>query len=474
MITNEELKLRELFRTWSGAEPEKITDLPLSGSYRRYFRLERQGTSVIGVYNEDRKENDAFISFTKDFRRQGLPVPDILAADPDEGIYLLTDLGDHTLFSLLSEIRRDDRDFPDEAIRLYRKVISFLPVFQVVAGSGLDYSKCHPRKIFDSQSMMWDLNYFKYYFLKLAKIPYDEQRLEDDFSSLVTFLLGAGADHFMYRDFQSRNVMLLDGEPFFIDYQGGRLGPLQYDIASLLYDAKASIPELVRDSLLEHYLDELEKYTPVDRESFRRYYHGFVLIRILQAMGAYGFRGYYENKPHFLKSIPFAVANIEHLLKKKILPVSMPMLHDILERVVANPLFRHYQPPENELVVTVFSFAYKSGIPADENGNGGGFVFDCRGLPNPGRLEEYRQITGKDPRVIDFLNKEPEVHEFLNHVTALVDQSVKRYIERRFTSLVVCFGCTGGQHRSVFCAEELAGHVRSKFAVKVIVAHREL
>jgi len=448
--------------------------LPVSGSYRKYFRLERQGSSVIGVFNDDWKENEAFISFTKDFRRNNLPVPDLLASDPEGRAYLITDLGDQTLFNYLSGIRKDDHDFPEDAIRIYKMVIEFLPIFQVVAGKGLDYSKCYPRKVFDSQSMRWDLNYFKYYFLKLAKIPYDEQNLEDDFTSLVQFLLGAGSEHFMYRDFQSRNIMLVKGTPFFIDYQGGRKGPLQYDIASLLYDAKASMPEPLRDLLLEYYLDILGKYSPVDRQSFLKYYSGFVLIRILQALGAYGFRGYYENKPHFLKSIPFAVGNLEYLLEKRSLPVPLPMLQEVLNSIVQNPAFRHYQAPENELTVTVSSFAYKTGIPGDESGNGGGFVFDCRALPNPGKFEEYRLFNGKDQQVIDFLGKEPAVDEFLNHVCSLVDQSVKRYIERGFTSLTVNFGCTGGQHRSVYCADEVARHIQSKFAVKVIIRHTEL
>jgi aminoglycoside/choline kinase family phosphotransferase len=473
-MSNEEVKIRELYRKWAGEEAERVTFLPVSGSYRSYFRLERQGSSVIGVFNEDLKENDAFFSFTKDFRHHNLPVPDLLASDPDGRVYMLTDLGDQTLFNYLSGIRKDDHDFPREAIGIYQKVIGFLPVFQVVCGKELDYSKCYPRKVFDSQSMLWDLNYFKYYFLKLARILYDEQKLEDDFSSLVQFLLGAGAGHFMYRDFQSRNIMLVNGEPYFIDYQGGRKGPLQYDIASLLYDAKASIPEPVRDLLLEYYLDVLEHYLPVDRQSFRQYYYGFVLIRILQALGAYGFRGYYENKPHFLKSIPFAVGNLEYLLKTKSFPVHLPMLLDVLERIVQNPSFRQYKAPENELTVTVSSFSYKTGIPVDESGNGGGFVFDCRALPNPGKFEEYRQFSGKDQQVIDFFVKEPAVDEFLNHACSLVDQSVKRYIERGFTSLTVSFGCTGGQHRSVYCAGELAKHIQSKFRVKVILRHTEL
>jgi hypothetical protein len=278
----------------------------------------------------------------------------------------------------------------------------------------------------------------------------------------------------MYRDFQSRNIMLLEREPRFIDYQGGRKGPLQYDIASLLYDAKASIPEPVRDLLLDYYLEVLEKHLPVDRKIFHQYYTGFVLIRILQALGAYGFRGYYENKPHFLKSIPFAIANLQYLLGTKSLPVPMPMLREVLDKIIVNPAFHSFRNTENRLTVRISSFSYKSGIPGDESGNGGGFVFDCRSLPNPGRFEEYRLFTGKDQPVIVFLEKEAEVGEFLNHACSLVDQSVRKYIERDFTSLVVSFGCTGGQHRSVYCAEELARHLQSKFDIAIDLQHTAL
>jgi hypothetical protein len=278
----------------------------------------------------------------------------------------------------------------------------------------------------------------------------------------------------MYRDFQSRNIMLIQGEPWFIDYQGGRKGPLQYDIASLLYDAKASIPEAVRDVLLEYYLDVLENHFPVNRKSFRQFYAGFVLIRILQALGAYGFRGYYENKPHFLKSIPFAIANLKYLMETKPLPLPLPMLTQVLREIIANPGFQLSTATGNQLKVTISSFSYKTGIPADKGGNGGGFVFDCRALPNPGRFEEYLSLTGMDPQVIAFLEKESEVAAFLNHACFLVDQSIRRYLDRGFTSLTVSFGCTGGQHRSVYCAGEMASHIHSKFGVTVDLNHTAL
>jgi aminoglycoside/choline kinase family phosphotransferase len=473
-MKNEEEKIRELYRKWAGGEPGSMTFLPVSGSYRKYYRLQHGEETVIGVFNDDRKENEAFLSFTENFILHGLPVPQVHAVDDERLVYLLSDLGDQTLFSYLSARRKDDLDFPQDIVSLYEKVVEILPEFQVVAGSDLDYSRCYPRQAFDSQSMMWDLNYFKYYFLKLAKVPFDEQKLEDDFHTLVRFLRAAGSGHFMYRDFQSRNVMLVEGEPWFIDYQGGRKGPLQYDIASLLYDAKASIPESVRERLLEKYLDGVGKYFPIDRDAFRLYYPGFVLIRILQALGAYGFRGYYENKPHFLKSIPFAIENLEHLLNAKFVPVHLPMLEKVLAQIVSNPSFRSFRETTSPLLVSISSFSYKSGIPGDDSGNGGGFVFDCRALPNPGRFEEYKVFSGKDQPVITFLEKEPAVGEFLNHAFSMVDHSIRVYIERGFTNLSVSFGCTGGQHRSVYCAGELAKHIASKFGVTVSLHHREL
>jgi hypothetical protein len=277
----------------------------------------------------------------------------------------------------------------------------------------------------------------------------------------------------MYRDFQSRNIMLQDGKPWFIDYQGGRKGPLQYDIASLLYDAKAAIPEKVREKLLNVYLNELEKQIPVDRQEFKRFYFGFVLIRILQALGAYGFRGYYENKPHFLKSIPFAIQNLKFLIAQDLIPSGLPMLTGVLKEMTENPKFFNPEVAQNNLTVSIFSFSYKRTFPEDPGGNGGGFVFDCRALPNPGKIDAYKSLTGRDQPVIDFLKKESSVDEFLNHIFALVDQSVKRYIERDFSSLMVSFGCTGGQHRSVYCAEELAKHLRTKFPALVNLVHIE-
>jgi hypothetical protein len=321
---------------------------------------------------------------------------------------------------------------------------------------------------------MWDLNYFKYYFLKLSKIPFDEQKLEDDFEKFTRFLLSTDRDYFLYRDFQSRNVMLVDGIPYFIDYQGGRKGALQYDIASLLYDAKADIPQEVRDHLLETYMSTLNSMIDFDRQSFLEFYYGYVFIRIMQALGAYGFRGFYERKSHFLKSVPYAIRNLEILLHNVKLPVEIPALTDAWSRLIRSTYLRQLGDADLGLIVRIQSFSYKRGIPWDEKGHGGGFVFDCRALPNPGRYPEYVNSTGSDKDVIDFLKKEEDVSHFLTHVFEIIDQAVLSYQKRNFTDLMIAFGCTGGQHRSVYCSNQLSKYIKEKHNIDVEVRHREL
>lgn len=427
---------------------------------------------AIGTWNEDEKENDAFVIFSRHLRSKGVCVPEIYEYDPLDQIYLQEDLGDVTLFSYLSEIRAKN-GFSNEIVDAYRKVIKQLPDIQVTAGMTIDFNYCYPRKAFDRQSMMWDLNYFKYYFLKLAKISFDEQALEDDYIAFCDYLLKADGIFFMMRDFQSRNILLKHGEPWFIDYQGGRRGPLQYDLASLLYDAKADIPQVVREELIEEYLDHLEKIQPVNRKEFKQYFYGYVLIRMMQAMGAYGFRGFYEKKTHFLKSIPFALQNLNVVMNKIDIPILLPELYKVLTSLSGSEVLKNIAAKETELTVSITSFSYKKGIPADPSGNGGGFVFDCRALPNPGRLAEYQQLTGKDKEVISYLEAYPEVDEFLHSAFSLVDQSVNAYLQRKFSHLSVQFGCTGGKHRSVYSAERLAAHLKSSFQVRVVLHHRE-
>jgi len=467
-----EQKLSDLFQKRFMEDVTSSEMLPPSGSYREYIRLQSMHHHVIGTWNEDEKENNAFVSFSNHLRTCGVNVPEIYDYDAKARIYLQEDLGDVTLFSFLTEVRAKN-GFSSEITEAYRKVVRVLPDIQVTAGKGIDFNFCYPRKAFDRQSMMWDLNYFKYYFLKLAKVSFDEQALEDDYASFCDYLLKAEGNFFMMRDFQSRNILLRNNEPWFIDYQGGRRGALQYDLASLLYDAKADIPQQVREELIEEYLDNLAKIYPVDRKEFKQYFYGYVLIRMMQAMGAYGFRGFYEKKAHFLKSIPFALENLSVVMKKIDIPIQLTELYNVLNSLSESEVLKNIVAKETELTVAITSFSYKKGIPADPTGNGGGFVFDCRALPNPGRLVEYQKLTGKDREVITYLEAYPEVETFLNTVFSLIDQSVKGYLERKFSNLSVQFGCTGGQHRSVYSAERLAAHLRNNFPVKVVLKHRE-
>ncbi len=445
----------------------------LGGSGRAIVRLTGGGFSAIGVLYEVREENAAFIEFSRHFRRHGLPVPEIYAEDLSHGAYLEEDLGDTTLFEFL-QANRTGEAIAEPAIEAYRQVVAALPRFQVEAGRDLNYKLCYPRASFDRQSIAWDLNYFKYYFLRLSGVPFNEQALEDDFSRLTKFLLSAERDSFLYRDFQSRNVMLRGGQPFFLDYQGGRKGALQYDIASLLYDGKADLPPALRQLLLDHYLDCLDGYIRVDRQAFMEHYYAFVYIRILQALGAYGFRGFYERKAHFLQSVPYALKNLRWLAQNVRLPIALPALMDALQAMSGSEKLQGLASPPEGLKVRIFSFSFHRDLPADESGNGGGFVFDARSLPNPGREERFRRLTGRDAAVIDYLDREASVHQFLSSVRSLVDASVSAYQRRGFTSLMVSFGCTGGQHRSVYLAEQLARHLRSSGGVEVTLRHIEL
>ncbi len=462
--------LTALFESRFGEPVGRVVPLKGDASARKLFRLTSASRTAIGVLNPDSRENGAFLEFSRHFRKCALPVPEIYAEDLDQGVYLEEDLGDTTLFQLLTTDRVND-ELSGEVLTLYREVVGFLPRFQIEAARTLNYGVCYPRSSFDKQSMMWDLNYFKYYFLRLAKIPFNEQALEDDFQRFTEFLLAARRRFFLYRDFQSRNIMIRDGAPFFIDYQGGRRGPLQYDVASLLYDAKADLPVDVRDDLLTRYLDAAAKLETIDRTAFLTYYPGFVYIRIMQAMGAYGLRGFYERKHHFLASIPYAIRNLEYLLRTADLPVELPELTQVWRRLVASSSLRQFGTASLKLTVRIQSFSYTDGVPTDEKGHGGGYVFDCRALPNPGRFEQYMRLTGRDDAVIAFLEREPAVRDFIGHVFALISQTVGNYQQRNFTDLLVAFGCTGGQHRSVYCAERLARHLREQFQVNVEVRH---
>ena len=487
--------LKTLFERHFHLPVERVQPLQgqLGGSGRKIVRLSGERISAVGILYDVREENVAFLEFSRHFRRHGLPVPEIYAEDLSQGAYLEEDLGNTTLFEFLSDHRNDDhRDgaaIAPEAVAAYRKVVAVLPRFQVEAGRDLNYKVCYPRSSFDRQSIAWDLNYFKYYFLRLAGIPFNEQALEHDFSRLTKFLLNASRDYFLYRDFQSRNIMLrrvpskvLNGvlsedRPFFLDYQGGRKGALQYDIASLLYDAKADLPPDLRQQLLDRYLDSLAGFLDLDRAAFMQFYYAYVYVRIMQALGAYGFRGFYERKEHFLQSVPYALKNLRWLLHNVELPIALPALMEAFKSMVASEKLQGLtatSQPE-KLTVRIFSFSFHRGLPQDEAGNGGGFVFDGRSLPNPGREERFKTLTGKDAQVIDYLNQQESVRQFLASAMSLVDASVSAYQRRGFKHLMVSFGCTGGQHRSVYLAEQLAEHLRgqSKDGVEVVVRHRE-
>ncbi|MBN2613355.1 MAG: phosphotransferase [Bacteroidales bacterium] len=463
-------ELKKLYAAWAGEEVISMESLPESGSVRKYYRIKGAGRMAIGVYNPDNRENTAFVYLSRHLKKHGVNVPEVYLADLAEDIYLVEDLGDMMLYNYYNA----NINNRESVVNLYKSVIREMPTLQANAARGLDFGVCYPRAAFDQQSMMWDLHYFKSYFLKLTGVKFYEQDLEDDFNALTKFLLQAKREYFLFRDFQSRNIMLHSGKVYFIDYQGGRKGALQYDIASLLFEAKTSLSPEIRDELLAYYIEIFSSVKGFNSKNFLKYYYGYVLIRMLQALGAYGFRGYFERKQFFLQSIPPAVKNLEWLVQHADFGVKLPQLENCFEQIIQSEISRQFELPADEFTVSVNSFSYKSGIPLDNSGNGGGFVFDCRALSNPGRYEQYKAYTGKDYPVIEFLNGQGEVQEFLNHAYAIVESSIKNYKERNFAHLMVNFGCTGGQHRSVFCAEEISSRIKQKPGVKVITRHREL
>lgn len=469
-------RIVRLFEAHFDTDPTAIVELAGDGSQRSYFRLVGPDLeTAVGAIGPDHEENRAFLSFSRSFREAGLPVPRIFGTDEEAGVWLEEDLGDTTLFEYLVDARsREGKPFPESVEAVYRRVLELLPRFQVEGSKVIDFDVAYPRHAFDRRSIQWDLNYFKYHFLKLAHIPFNEERLERDFRTLTRYLLKPDRDYFLYRDFQSRNIMIRDGEPWFLDYQGGRRGALHYDPASLLYDAKSNIPEEVRGRLLEHYLDVLSGHVDLDRETFREHYRAYVLVRMMQAMGAYGYRGFFERKPRFLQSIPFAARNLARILTRG-LPLDVPELEGIFGRIADTWGGSGGDEDEGEgLVVQLSSFSYKGGYPTDRGGHGGGFIFDCRAIPNPGRHLEYSDLSGLDDEVVEYLEEWPEAEGFWKNVRQIVDAQVQEYLRRGFTSLSVAFGCTGGQHRSVYFAERLARHLDATYSdVTVRLRHRE-
>lgn len=500
-------KLIELYKEWCGKEPVRIETLPKAGSNRKYVRFYNpegmEPQTVIGVVGLSRDENHAFVYLTQHFTRRKLPVPKILAVSEDEMRYLQTDLGDCTLYKALEKGREAGR-YNVEERELLRRTMTALPELQIRGARELDFTQCYPQQEFDRTGVLFDLYYFKYCFLKATGLDFHEVKLEAAFQLMAGDLTEPCGESFLYRDFQARNVMLsLDGNPYFIDYQGGRRGAVQYDVASFLWQASAKYPEGLRNELIDVYIRSLKQYTEVNEVTFRKKLRIFVLFRTLQVLGAYGFRGYYERKKYFLDSIPPAMDNLRNLLAEG--ACSYPYLADVLKRMVNLPQFVATEPApkiredgfrtadrnvfkahvqdglatyskydnKGELIVRVFSFSFHKGIPEDTSGNGGGYVFDCRSTHNPGRYEPYKKLTGLDEPVIRFLEDDGEILTFLESVYKLADAHVTRYLQRGFTSLMFSFGCTGGQHRSVYSAQHLAEYIHRKFGVEVQICHRE-
>lgn len=449
------------------------------GSNRHYYReVDAKGKTYIRVEGTNKEENSAFIYLSQHFASKGLSVPQVYWVSEDGMSYTQDDLGDLLLFDAIRH-GRETGEFSVEEKDLLARTLRALAHIQIKGAEDLDWSYCFPVPAMDERSIRWDLNYFKYCFLKGTKIEFSEPLLEDEFDRLTALILAQPADSFLYRDCQSRNVMIKDGQPFFIDFQGGRRGPTQYDVASFLWQAKANIPAALREELVELYLDELQSLLPsLDKQAWKDALPHFVLFRTLQVLGAYGYRGFFERKQHFIQSIPNALRNLRAVLEcmrddyPYLCTIAAQLVSTILSDTTTDETSQNLPTP-NALLVTVYSFSFKKGLPVDESGNGGGYIFDCRSTHNPGKYEQYKQLTGLDQPVIDFLEQDGEITTFLQSVDKLIDHHVERFLERGFTHLQVCFGCTGGQHRSVYSAEYTAKRLHAKYGVRVHLIHRE-
>jgi Predicted phosphotransferase related to Ser/Thr protein kinases len=463
-------QIESLFEKFTGESVLSVEELPSSGSNRRYFRVKGDTKTLIGAKGTCREENIAFWTIAEHFRAKGLNVPKVYAHSDDFMYYIQEDLGREMLFDRISEGREKGR-YSEEEKALLVKTMQRLPDLQFKGAEGLDFSVCFPQPEFDERMISFDQNYFKYCFLKATGLEFSEILLDKDFKTMSDVLMRSMSDTFLYRDFQARNVMLVKDEPYFIDFQGGRKGPIYYDVASFIWQAKSNYSEELKTELIDAYLDSLKRYIPVDKTEFLKTLRHFVLFRTLQVLGAYGFRGYFEKKPHFLQSVPYAMDNLKKLLAEPF--EEYPYLTKLLLELTSMREFTELNQ-EKRLEVKIYSFAYKKGIPNDVSGNGGGYVFDCRGLENPGKYEHYKHFNGLDREVIKFMEDDGGVQKFLANVYPLADAHVQRYIERKFTHLMFSFGCTGGQHRSVYCAQHLAEHIAQKFNVKVKLFHREI
>ncbi|MEO5684164.1 MAG: RNase adapter RapZ [Chitinophagaceae bacterium] len=465
--------ITSLFASVSKEPVQQVEKIPQSGSDRIYFRISTPSKNYIATYGHNIKENETFVYFSRHFKKAGCPVPDIFCENQEHTIYIQEDFGDVSLLNKLEE-----HGYTDYVYGLFQQSLRALAWLQIKGGKGIDYGYSLTAKEFGKQAILSDLLYFKYYFLDTLKYAYDKQALLDDFEALSNYLTHTENKHFMFRDFQSRNVMIKDEKPHFIDFQGGMRGALQYDVASLLWQARAELPEEWKNNLLDYYIDEANKLleNPADKSIFIAQYNGYVLIRLLQVLGAYGFRGLFERKAQFLTSIPLALRNLKDLTENQRMGISVPTFQKCLRHCVSDEVVNRFEPlratDDTPLLVSINSFSYRKGIPPDASDNGGGFVFDCRGILNPGRFDEYKKLTGRDKPVKDFLEQRTKMADYLNSVFDIVDISVTDYIKRGFSNLAINFGCTGGQHRSVYAADALARHLKNKFHVKIDLHHR--
>lgn len=460
-----------LFEKFFSEKVVSVVPIVNSGSNRSYFRLNGNSQRAIGVYNSNIPENKSFISFAQNFRAESLSVPTVLMQSEDGCAYITNDLGDTALLDYIDRIRSTSA-FEDETLRVYQMVLDELLKFQFVGARCIDFSNCFADKHFNRQLITRDLNYCRYYFFKMLVPSCNDGRLETDFDNLCRFVEQTPSTFFMYRDFQARNILLVDGEPWFIDFQGGMQGPLQYDVASLLFQARAGLSVEMRNKLLQYYVEQLKTYNADAAKEFMKTFDTFVFIRILQTLGAYGLRGLIEKKAHFISSILPALSNAQELLRTLQSQIALPEIERCITASLESTIIKK-MTEEKKMKVSVNSFSFKRGVPTDHTGNGGGFVFDCRALPNPGKLDIYKPLTGKDQPVIDYLNAEPDVHEFIADAIKMVEKSVTRYQQRGFSNLMVNFGCTGGRHRSVFCAEAIAKHLIANFDVQIELHHLE-
>jgi aminoglycoside/choline kinase family phosphotransferase len=465
-------QIKKLYNTLSSQDWDQIQKIPQSGGDRIYFRILQGANSWIATYNLNLKENKTFIYFAEHFHAKGLPVPKVLAVSDDHSVYIQEDVGNTSLLEMLENEGKTEHTFS-----LFQKSLKALAQLQVKGGEGLDYNACLTSKEFGKHSILTDLLYYKYYFLDTLQYPYDKQTLIDEFELLSDQLASKQFNHFLFRDFQSRNIMVHNDEVYFIDFQGGMQGGLSYDVASLLWQAKAELPDEWKTKLLDYYISEVQLLLPtkIDIAQFKKQYYGFVLLRLLQVLGAYGFRGLFERKAHFLTSIPLGLNNLKHFLQVYKLDADTPVFAGILDWMVGDEVVQRFTPiiadEKTPLVITINSFSYKKGLPVDESENGGGFIFDMRGILNPGRFDDYKKLSGLDKPVQDFLEQKTKMNTFLNSVWDLIDITVENYLSRDFASLQINFGCTGGQHRSVFAAEQTARHLKNKYKVKVFLEH---